>query len=54
MQSKEPSIVAMYSAREAQEGLMEMITMYNIACYEQDGLAYLNLKAVARGLGLLK
>jgi phage antirepressor YoqD-like protein len=29
----------------------EMITINDIACYEQDGVVYLNLEACARGLG---
>ena len=31
---------------------LEIMTIGGINCYEQDGMVYLNLEAVARGLGI--
>lgn len=31
--------------------MSDIITISGVSCYEKDGTAYLNLEAVARGLG---
>ena len=32
----------------------EIVNLYGVSCYEQDGTAYLRLEDVARGLGFTR
>ena len=41
-------------SREEGQGMGEIMTIQGVECYEKDGVAYLKLEAVARGLGLPK
>lgn len=50
----EIKVINPINEKAKEKGVKDIITIQGINCYEENGVAYLNLEAVARGLGFIE